>query len=54
MTAEFAPDAGGGSGDVRVDLVHWRWVIDVYLDDLVDLLGPPPDVPDHPLDALAN
>lgn len=56
MNAEFAPDAdgpSGGVGGIRVDLTHWRWVIDVYLDDLVDLLGPPPDVPDHPLDALA-
>jgi hypothetical protein len=53
MTAEFAPDVGGGSRDVRVDLTHWRWVIDVYLDDLVELLGPPPEVPDDPLDALA-
>ena len=54
--AEFAPDADGGRGGVggvRVDLTQWRWVIDVYLDDLVELLGPPPDVPDHPLDALA-
>jgi hypothetical protein len=50
MRPEFAADGHGG---VRVDLSHWTWVIDVYLDDLVDLLGPVPDIPDHPLDALA-
>ena len=49
MRPEFE---AAGSG-VQVDLSHWRWVIEVYLDDLVDLLGSVPDVPDHPLDALA-
>lgn len=50
MRPEFA---AGDDGVIHVDLSHWRWVIDVYLNDLVDLLGPLPDVPDDPLDALA-
>lgn len=49
MMAEFTPEGDG----VRVDLGHWRWVIGVYLDDLLEVLGPLPDVPDDPLDALA-
>ncbi|HUV48711.1 MAG TPA: DUF2017 family protein [Actinomycetes bacterium] len=49
MRPEFEAVGNG----VQVDLSHWRWVIEVYLDDLVDLLGPLPDVPDDPLDALA-
>lgn len=53
MRPEFAATGDGAGHGVHVDLRHWRWVIDVYLDDLVDLLGPVPEVPDHPLDALA-
>jgi hypothetical protein len=49
MISSFIPEGEG----VRVDLTHWRWVIGVYLDDLLQVLGPLPDVPDHPLDALA-
>ncbi|MEO8106870.1 MAG: DUF2017 family protein [Actinomycetes bacterium] len=50
MRPEFE---AAGEGGVRVDLRHWRWLINVYLDDLIELLGPVPEVPDHPLDALA-
>jgi hypothetical protein len=46
---EFAAAAEG----VRVDLRHWAWLIDLYLDDLEAVLGPETDIPDDPLEALA-
>jgi len=52
MTAEFALEGSKGTG-VRVDLTQWAWVINIYLDDLEDLLGPPSEIPADPLDALA-
>lgn len=53
MTAEFAPAGGHVDDGVWVDLGQWAWVINVYLDDLDDLLGPPQEIPADPLDALA-
>lgn len=52
MTAEFAPEGPDGTG-VRVDLTQWAWVINIYVDDLEELLGPAPEIPSDPLDALA-
>lgn len=52
MTAEFAPDGADGTR-VRVDLTAWAWLINLYIDDLEDLLGPAPEIPADPLDALA-
>jgi len=52
MTAEFAPGGPDGTG-VLVDLKEWAWVISIYVDDLEDLLGPAPEIPADPLDALA-
>ena len=49
MTAEFAPEGAG----VLVDLEQWAWVINIYVDDLEDLLGPAREMPADPLDALA-
>jgi hypothetical protein len=45
----FEPAADG----VHVDLSPWTWVLQLYLDDLDDVLGPVEQIPDHPLDALA-
>ena len=52
MTAEFAPGGPGGTS-VHVDLSEWAWVINIYVQDLEDLLGPAPEIPSDPLDALA-
>lgn len=52
MTTEFAAEGPDGTG-VRVNLEPWAWLIDLYLDDLEDLLGPAPEIPDDPLEALA-
>ena len=38
---------------IAVDLTDWAWVIRLYLDDLDQILGPPAELPDDPLDALA-
>jgi hypothetical protein len=38
---------------VRATLRPWAWRLRLYLVDLEGLLGPEPEVPDHPLDALA-
>lgn len=52
--AGFEPGfAAGDDGGVHVDLTEWAWVVRLYLDDLDELLGPPVEVPDDPLDALA-
>jgi hypothetical protein len=45
----FEPVADG----VHVDLTEWAWVLRLYLDDLEAVLGPTPEVPDDPLEALA-
>ncbi len=52
MTVEFAPEGADGTG-VLVDLTDWAWVINLYIDDLESLLGPAPEIPADPLDALA-
>jgi hypothetical protein len=52
MRAEFTPDAADETS-VRVDLEQWAWTINLYLNDLEALLGPAPDLPADPLDALA-
>lgn len=49
MTLAFEAVAGG----VHATLYPWAWRLRLYLVDLQELLGPEPDVPDHPLDALA-
>lgn len=38
---------------VRATLRPWAWRIRLYLADLEELLGPEPEIPEHPLDALA-
>ncbi len=52
MTAEFAPGGPDETG-VHVDLGEWAWVINLYVGDLEDLLGPVAQIPSDPLDALA-
>ena len=52
MRAEFTPDAADETS-VRVDLEPWAWTLNLYLDDLETLLGPAPELPADPLDALA-
>ena len=52
MTPEFTPSGQDGTG-VRVDLEQWAWVINLYVDDLEDLLGPALEIPADPLEALA-
>lgn len=49
MTIAFAAAPDG----VRATLRPWAWRIRLYLLDLEALLGPSPEVPAHPLDALA-
>jgi hypothetical protein len=49
MTLAFEADADG----VHATLHPWAWRLRLYLTDLQELLGPEPEVPDHPLDALA-
>jgi hypothetical protein len=50
MTAFFEVAAEGG---LVVDLREPRWWLRLYLHDLLELLGPEPEVPDDPLAALA-
>lgn len=49
MNLAFEPTPSG----VRATLRPWAWRLRLYLADLEDLLGPEPEVPEHPLDALA-
>lgn len=49
MTIAFEAAPSG----VRATLHPWAWRLRLYLADLEELLGPEPDVPEHPLDALA-
>jgi len=51
MNDFFSP---AGEGSVEADLTGYTWRIMLYLDELDELLGPEPEIPEHPLDALAQ
>lgn len=51
MTAVFS--AGATRGAVSVDLHPVAWWLRLYVVDLLELLGPAPDLPDDPLAALS-